>query len=574
MLDKIYEFAKENCGEIKSVDFKQKKIGGYICIDANGEYQRFEVIENPTLSSFPAIGNTGGSMTNIIIEKTDIVLGLHDSEKREEYYINKVNECRSHSLKLTPLTLFIKNTRENKDIATAIQEQIKSIKVKNDLISFKINNEAIETDNDIINAMLKVIPKSDKSEIGMSSISNKEKELCDESVKFKFKTAGYDTPIAPFSKSRSAESYFQSGMLISRIGKDEVDIIKTGFEKLLNDEKHYNSFFKLIHWYSEELNDIQVKDDIFDFVSFSNLEHENVIDENNDKTKNEHQEATQVLDAITKIDSSNIGNIDDNIYHIAFCYAPCDSRYRLYGYREWNVRNALNNLKKFKNDATIHTLSGEIQTIDNLRSYLWYFVPAGTKETEKYIKNTFGSNIDRLIYSVYDNTQIPTIFYKTAIDIATHFVAIDSNKKEDKRYNYKNYLNAIKTIKLYKTRKEDNMQNKNAYQCGRVFAVYERLQEKATDGTSVANMFGMAKQYPSRVINKISTLSKHHLNSSKIKNTGSEFYFKKMLDELYDDIDTIPAKLNLDEQADFILGYHHQKNILNSKKEKETNDNE
>ena len=178
MLDKIYEFAKHNCEEIKSVDFKQKKIGGYICVGTNGEFQRFEAVENPVLVFVPAIGNTGSSMTNIIIEKHDVVLGLHDSTKREEYYINKIEECFSYSEKLKQIVLFVEHIRKNKDDAFAVREQIKSIKLKNDLISFKITGNPIENDDDIVNAMLKAIPKSDNGEFGISSISNEEKELC------------------------------------------------------------------------------------------------------------------------------------------------------------------------------------------------------------------------------------------------------------------------------------------------------------------------------------------------------------------------------------------------------------
>lgn len=582
MLDKIYDFALKNNKNILSSDFKQKKIGAYIMVDTDGNYQLVDIVEQPEGSYFPAIGNTGASMTNIIIEKTDIVLCNNTTAVRENYYINKVKECVEHSPTLQPVLTFLNNVRNNASLKNSVLNDLKngSVKLKSDLISFKINGDKIEQNKDVVDAMLKVIPHSNTSLKGISSITNKEKPLCQEPVKFKFKVAGYDTPIAPFSKSKSTESYFQSGAIISRIGQDEIDIIKSGFETLLNDGKHYNEFFKLIHWYDDELNEKIKEEPFFDFLSFSK---NSSVSENINNTETDVQnnalkydkQASEILNSVQNINEKTVGNIKDNFYHVIFCYAPCDSRYRLYGYREWNIHDAKKNLDIFKKDSTIDIM-GEQSTIDNLRSFLFSFVPANIKmhDREQFIKKTYGSNVDRLIYSVYDNTQIPIIFFRKAIDIASHYISIDKNKntKDDKYYFSSNYYNAIKTIKLYQNRKENYMQNKNAYLCGRAFAVYEKLQNHATNGMSVSGMFDVAKKYPLRVFNQLSSLSKHHIN--KLGNTGSAIYYKKLLDSFLGEMDTIPTKFSLEEQGDFILGYHYQNTKFYTKTDKGDIENE
>lgn len=582
MLDKIYDFALKNNKNILSSDFKQKKIGAYIMVDTDGNYQLVDIVEQPEGSYFPAIGNTGASMTNIIIEKTDIVLCNNTTAVRENYYINKVKECVEHSPTLQPVLTFLNNVRNNASLKNSVLNDLKngSVKLKSDLISFKINGDKIEQNKDVVDAMLKVIPHSNTSSTGISSITNEEKPLCQEPVKFKFKVAGYDTPIAPFSKSKSTESYFQSGAIISRIGQDEIDIIKSGFETLLNDGKHYNEFFKLIHWYDDELNEKIKEEPFFDFLSFSK---NSSVSENINNTETDVQnnalkydkQASEILNSVQNINEKTVGNIKDNFYHVIFCYAPCDSRYRLYGYREWNIHDAKKNLDIFKKDSTIDIM-GEQSTIDNLRSFLFSFVPANIKmhDREQFIKKTYGSNVDRLIYSVYDNTQIPIIFFRKAIDIASHYISIDKNKntKDDKYYFSSNYYNAIKTIKLYQNRKENYMQNKNAYLCGRAFAVYEKLQNHATNGMSVSGMFDAAKKYPLRVFNQLSSLSKHHIN--KLGNTGSAIYYKKLLDSFLGEMDTIPTKFSLEEQGDFILGYHYQNTKFYTKTDKGDIENE
>lgn len=586
MLDKIYDFALKNNKNILSSDFKQKKIGAYIMVDTDGNYQLVDIVEQPEGSYFPAIGNTGASMTNIIIEKTDIVLCNNTTAVRENYYINKVKECVEHSPTLQPVLTFLNNVRNNASLKNSVLNDLKnsSVKLKSDLISFKINGDKIEQNKDVVDAMLKAIPHSDDVIIGVSSITNEEKVLCKESVRFKMKTAieGTPVPIAPFSKSKSTESYFQSGAMISRIGQDEIDTIKSGFETLLNDEKYYNSFFKLIHWYDDELNNPLEKEPFFDFLSFAkdNFDIEvagnNVKDADIPKNFNEYdKQASGVLNALQKIDEKQLGNIKDNFYHILFCYTPCKSRYCLYGYREWNIHDAKKNLDIFKKDSTIDIM-GEQSTIDNLRSFLFSFVPANIKmhDREQFIKKTYGSNVDRLIYSVYDNTQIPIIFFRKAIDIASHYISIDKNKntKDDKYYFSSNYYNAIKTIKLYQNRKENYMRNKNAYLCGRAFAVYEKLQNHATNATSVSGMFDAAKKYPLRVFNQLSSLSKHHIN--KLGNTGLAIYYKKLLDSFLGEMDIIPTKFSLEEQGDFILGYHYQNTKFYTKTDKGDIENE
>lgn len=572
MLDKIYEFGLKNCEKILPSCYQQKTIGGYIHIDKTGKYLFFEVIEKPEISIVPAISNSGSSKTNVLLEKLEIIINLDTAPNREKYYMQKINECASHSSEFLPVLSFLNLVRSDNVLRDKIKDEFSSAPLKKNFISFKVDGKKIEENEKVRSVLENIVAEKDTTTMyGISSITNTLKELCTDSVKFKFKDAGYDVSIMPFSQSQSAESYFQSGAEISRIGKDEVNVIKIALEKLLNDPNHHNSFFRMSFWYDDSNSQNLVKKELFNFLNFSDIEtekKENDDCDNNGINNKLNNNASKSLKAIEKVDDSKIGNVKDEWYYTFFCYSPCNGRYRMYGYRQWNIATVIRNLLQFKKDATILYNKKE-STIENLNSLLYNLVATDIRDKQKYIKDIFGQNIDKLIYAIYNGDNIPSIFYNVAIKIATHYISVDSLNKDRQRYELRHYLNALKIIKLYNIRKENSMGN-TAYQCGRIFAIYELLQRNITGGDSVTRMYSMAMHNPLIVFNKLSAQSKYYLTSSKMS-SGGRIYYEKMLNELYENI-KIPSKFSHQEQGDFILGYHSQQNILFTKKETTNNE--
>lgn len=111
------------------------------------------------------------------------------------------------------------------------------------------------------------------------------------------------------------------------------------------------------------------------------------------------------------------------------------------------------------------------------------------------------------------------------------------------------------------------------YRLGRLFATLERIQCKAMgwdkpgeDGkhsTIRDKYFASASSTPCAVFGTIIRLSNHHLD--KIENPKSKTYFNKLIGEItYQDCDKtgivkFPAHLKLEDQAQFALGYYHQR---------------
>ena len=102
------------------------------------------------------------------------------------------------------------------------------------------------------------------------------------------------------------------------------------------------------------------------------------------------------------------------------------------------------------------------------------------------------------------------------------------------------------------------------YALGRLFAVFERIQQEA-QGTGLGNTirdtyFGAAASSPLVTFKRLGQLSVHHL--AKIRRSGKGTVW---LDKLLGEINALlpkegyPPVLSLDDQGRFSIGYYHQR---------------
>lgn len=110
-----------------------------------------------------------------------------------------------------------------------------------------------------------------------------------------------------------------------------------------------------------------------------------------------------------------------------------------------------------------------------------------------------------------------------------------------------------------------------AYLCGRLFAVLERLQRDASGAklnrTIKDAYFASASAKPAIVFPKLLKLAQNHLNKVK-----SPTYYNILLGEIMDKLDgEFPETLLLQDQGRFIIGYYQQYQSFFEKSEKVTN---
>ena len=110
------------------------------------------------------------------------------------------------------------------------------------------------------------------------------------------------------------------------------------------------------------------------------------------------------------------------------------------------------------------------------------------------------------------------------------------------------------------------------YVLGRLFAVFERIQEQAQgkrlNKTIRDTYFGAASSSPLVTFRRLQDLAIHHL--AKIRHAGkATTWLEKMLGEVNDLIPVtgIPATLSLEDQGRFAIGYYHQRQDFFTKTE-------
>jgi CRISPR-associated protein Csd1 len=102
-----------------------------------------------------------------------------------------------------------------------------------------------------------------------------------------------------------------------------------------------------------------------------------------------------------------------------------------------------------------------------------------------------------------------------------------------------------------------------AYQCGRLLAELEGLQQQALgfdiSATIVDRFYGTASAAPASVVGRLLRGAQAHLGKLRTENEGAYVAIQSRLEEILDKLDRFPATLTLRDQGYFALGYYQQR---------------
>lgn len=106
------------------------------------------------------------------------------------------------------------------------------------------------------------------------------------------------------------------------------------------------------------------------------------------------------------------------------------------------------------------------------------------------------------------------------------------------------------------------------YTIGRLFAIYEAVQEQANPGINATikdKYFNSVAATPAHILPRLNDLYQHHLKKLP---QGSQIFYEKQVSDLLNILgEEFPLRLSLPEQGAFQLGYYHQKQKRFEKKE-------
>lgn len=111
---------------------------------------------------------------------------------------------------------------------------------------------------------------------------------------------------------------------------------------------------------------------------------------------------------------------------------------------------------------------------------------------------------------------------------------------------------------------KSTVQSSPAYLCGAMLAVYGEIQKKSSPDVNVnvvERYYSAASATPAFVLGRLAQLSVHHLRKL---DQGLAAKFRRILDSLAQQMGAreIPTTLNIEQQAQFALGYYQQRAAL------------
>ncbi len=212
----------------------------------------------------------------------------------------------------------------------------------------------------------------------------------------------------------------------------------------------------------------------------------------------------------------------------------------------------------------------DIRILENQKPVSMYWIQKQLVSSKSKDAKVPPPLIAGLFASILNGTRYPDALLATVIAR----VKTDTDETQQKKVNHIR-AGLIKGCLNRKAKKEEitmslNLDNTNqAYLCGRLFAVLEKIQQDASGGnlnrTIKDSYFSSACSKPATVFPKLIQLSQNHL-----KKVEYVLFYQKLCGDIIDQLeDAFPSTLSLDEQGKFIIGYYQQNKALYAKKEKQ-----
>ena len=358
-------------------------------------------------------------------------------------------------------------------------------------------------------------------------------------------------------KSNSGESYGLTEGYVASISIDAMNNYTSAFN-FLAESKHNKAMLgdmTILFWSKTNEQSI-VYDDFFGFTS-ELLPSDGLIELDN-TLKSGIQLFKQGI--LPDFDSLKI---NENTEFFVLGVKPNASRLSIKLFEKCCFGNMLKNLQK-------HIIDMQLEDGQSIPSLYWCLKETVSPKTKDKPNPAL---ISAFMESILRGTMYPKSVFCSIIS------RIKTDQDEDKNKYIKINNTRVSMIKAYLNRKERikgkgefikmalNEESKNeAYLCGRLFAILEKLQTDALGNVNAglkSRFFGSACSAPLLVFPRLLKLAQNHIAKS---DRGG--YYESLISSIINNLENnFPKTLSIEEQGKFILGYYQQNKDLYKKKE-------
>jgi CRISPR-associated protein Csd1 len=266
--------------------------------------------------------------------------------------------------------------------------------------------------------------------------------------------------------------------------------------------------------------------------------------------------------ACGSIGADEIGNPDTPYYILGL--SPNASRLSI---RFWNTStlgDLLVNLKKHFADLRIVRQWDEnnSKNPDPLAPTLFQLLRQTSRDADGIPPLLGGA----LIRSILFGTRYPD---SLITGVVNRIRVVEKKQQGEGTLDNVSYLRAsilkawlIRNHQIHITEMLDETNTNPGYRLGRLFAVLEKTQQDALPGINSTirdRFYSSASATPRSVFGRLLRTYQHHLGKLDI---GAKIAHEKRAQEILNAVSDFPAHLNLQGQAQFALGYYHQRKAL------------
>ncbi|MGN8649705.1 type I-C CRISPR-associated protein Cas8c/Csd1 [Eubacterium pyruvativorans] len=588
MLRDVYNYGIKN-NIVQKPNTAMKRIDGYICIDEDGEFDSVEK-GNPGKIPCPDIGpEKQGCGANAIVDKAERIVppeGTAKTAKKHKAWLSLMQECCRKVPEFKPLKKYLESLETDDDVRKKLKEALINnnlLKVDadgnlsgNKFLTFKIEGESIVEsgywENWLEEHVRRYNADKGRSGTGNQKISSITGETVSISKEHKDRVKGgvfrkganlkvsYDSQ---FNGRSSFDSYGMERGLNSAIGDEESVIIADTLNYLGSSKRNSSKQFGIIYWYSDS-----AVPDLIGETLYSSKE--------TSSGKNELDMLVRMTPSLSSLYEAALKGTLPEKY-------PANTRFKIFkatnSQERYSTRESFSGeygalregIFQWYKDTAIDIWENpdkkqwrcDKKAIRNIYSVLFSLLDREQTADGplKESRAEYGDEMLRLLYAIYSGCEIPEIFFYRAVKKGYTSILLGSKFKPV----------FIQVIKVYLTRKQGGIiimedatvtgKEPKAYSCGRLFAVYGRIQKVAANFSSIGNdvcsrYIGMMFKHPDEAFVEMAKLSFAHM-----KNIENKDYFAKIIAEITSNIGTdFPQKFTKTEQAEFLLGYYRQLN--------------